>query len=55
MRQLGATRPSSAAGEVWSLRLSRPAKLFLEDHYVDLRGIPPLLAFSRESVLKTGR
>ncbi len=35
-------RPSE--GEVWTLRLDRPSGSTWEDHYVDLRGVPPLLA-----------
>lgn len=44
--------PQPSPGEAWSLRLSRPSQLFLEDHSVDLRGIPPLLAVSRAALLK---
>ena len=40
-----------SAGEAWCLRLSRPTKATMEDHYVDLRGIPPLLAAAREGLL----
>jgi hypothetical protein len=43
-------RPSP--GEAWSLRISKPSKLVMEDHYVDLRGIPPLVAGSRDALLK---
>lgn len=38
-------------GEIWSLKLSRASKVFLEDNYVDLFGIPPFLAPSPEAVL----
>ena len=38
-------------GEIWSLKLSRASKVFLEDNYVDLFNIPPLLAPSPEAVL----
>ncbi len=31
-------------GEVWTLQLRRPTDMTWEDHYVDLRGVPPLLA-----------
>ncbi len=31
-------------GEVWTLRLSSPSGMTWEDHFVDLRGVPPLLA-----------
>jgi hypothetical protein len=30
-------------GEVWMLRLQKPTNTTWEDHYVDLRGVPPLL------------
>lgn len=40
-----------AAGETWALRLSRPSTIAWEDHAVDLRGIPPLLAPSPEGLL----
>jgi len=50
--QFEVTLPQPSAGAAWSLRLSRPSQLFLEDHYVDLRGIPPLLAVAREALLK---
>ncbi len=43
--------PVSEAGEVWCLRLERPTKILMEDHFVDLRGVPPLLASSRDSLL----
>ena len=43
--------PVSEAGEVWCLRLERPTKILMEDHFVDLRGVPPLLASSRDPLL----
>jgi hypothetical protein len=43
--------PTPSAGEAWSLRLSRPTATTWEDHYVDLRGVLPLLAPSREALL----
>ena len=43
-------------GEIWSLRLSKPKRLVMEDHFVDLRGIPPLLQAARAcSVLSPER
>ncbi|MCC6444577.1 MAG: right-handed parallel beta-helix repeat-containing protein [Armatimonadetes bacterium] len=44
------SRPSS--GEIWSLRLAPPTRIMMEDQSIDLRGIPPLLAASRETVLR---
>ena len=51
MRQFEVVRPAGSPGEVWSLRLSKPTRLTMEDHFVDLRGIPPLLSASREGLL----
>ena len=45
------TRQDVAKGECWSVRLARPSKETLEDFYVNLRGIPPVLAGSREALL----
>lgn len=50
--QFEVTLPQPSAGEAWSLRLSMPTKLPMEDYYVDLRGIPPLLAGSRDALLR---
>jgi hypothetical protein len=55
MHQFEVNRPERSPGETWSLRLSRPSRLVMEDHYVDLRGIPPLVATSRDAVLKPER
>ncbi len=45
--------PQPSNGEAWSVRLYEPTDphMLLEDHYVDLRGIPPLLAASKEALL----
>ncbi|MEO6808064.1 MAG: hypothetical protein ABI353_03000, partial [Isosphaeraceae bacterium] len=48
-------RPSSETGAVWSLRLERPSKGVLEDHFVELQGLPPVLATSREALLKPAK
>jgi hypothetical protein len=50
-QQFEVTLPAGSPGEVWSLRLSKPKRLVMEDHFVDLRGIPPLLSASREGLL----
>lgn len=47
-------RPSSE-NTVWSLRLERPSKGVLEDVYVELQGLPPILATGREALLKPAR
>lgn len=49
--QFEVTLPAPSAGEAWSLRLSKPTAVTWEDHYVDLRGVLPLLAPSREALL----
>ncbi|MFV2066094.1 MAG: right-handed parallel beta-helix repeat-containing protein [Pirellulales bacterium] len=38
--------------QVWRLQLSRPAGIACEDYYVDIRGIPPLLARNPRGLLK---
>ncbi|MEA3402508.1 MAG: right-handed parallel beta-helix repeat-containing protein [Armatimonadota bacterium] len=35
--------PDPSEGQVWTLRLAKPSAMTWEDHYVDLRGVPPLL------------
>ncbi|MGD9495547.1 MAG: right-handed parallel beta-helix repeat-containing protein [Armatimonadota bacterium] len=42
-------------GEVWTLRLDRPSDSTWEDHYVDLRGVPPLLSAAGTTLLVPGR
>jgi hypothetical protein len=44
-------RQDSARDEVWRLTLSRPKVGVLEDHYVELRGIPTLLGFRPDGLL----
>ncbi|MBM4094224.1 MAG: right-handed parallel beta-helix repeat-containing protein [Planctomycetes bacterium] len=38
-------RPDAARDEVWRLSLSRPKIGVLEDHFVEMRGIPTILGF----------
>jgi hypothetical protein len=52
MRQFEVTLSKPSLGESWSLRLARPKHLVMEDHFVDLRGVPPLLAVTRDALLK---
>ncbi|MGD9495546.1 MAG: right-handed parallel beta-helix repeat-containing protein [Armatimonadota bacterium] len=33
-----------SAGEVWAIRLAGPSQMVWDDHTLDLRGVPPLLA-----------
>ncbi|MBI2298965.1 MAG: right-handed parallel beta-helix repeat-containing protein [Armatimonadetes bacterium] len=51
VHQFEVVLPQPSAGEAWSIRLNRPAHGVLEDHYVDLRGVPPLLGASAEGLL----
>ncbi len=43
--------PQSKVGEVWTLKLSRPATGPMEDYYIELQGIPPFLATDPSSLL----
>jgi hypothetical protein len=43
-------RPSTAVAEIWRLQLARPAQGVLEDYYVLLQGIPPILATHPEAI-----
>jgi len=40
-----------AQGEIWSLKIDKPSGVAMEDYYVDLRGVPPLLAPAPECLL----
>ncbi|MFW6438042.1 MAG: hypothetical protein ACOCZ7_03415, partial [Armatimonadota bacterium] len=31
-------------GEIWTLQIRKPSAITWEDHFVDLRGVPPILA-----------
>ena len=44
-------RQDSERDEVWRLELSRPSVGVLEDHYVELRGIPTVLGFRPDGLL----
>jgi hypothetical protein len=44
-------RQDSRRDEVWRLGLSRPSVGVLEDHYVELRGIPTVLGFRPDGLL----
>ncbi|MFZ2639512.1 MAG: right-handed parallel beta-helix repeat-containing protein [Verrucomicrobiia bacterium] len=49
-------RPKSdSAGEIWSLRLDRPAIGVVEDFHVQLQGIPPVLSHTKESLLRPAK
>ncbi|MEO6785392.1 MAG: hypothetical protein ABI318_04595, partial [Chthoniobacteraceae bacterium] len=50
--QFVAVPKDAAHGEIWSLQLDKPSTGVLEDCYVQLQGIPPLLSPTREGLLK---
>ncbi len=43
--------PEGTPGQAWLLRLTKPTVMPMEDHHVDLRGVPPLLAPSPEALI----
>jgi len=45
-------RREGGTGEVWSIKLERPSQGVLEDFHVELQAIPPLLAATKEGLLK---
>ena len=49
------TRADASKGETWSLRLSKPSHAIVEDFHVRMEGIPPVLAGSREALLKPAK
>lgn len=51
MHQFEVDLHEPSPGAAWTLRLSRPSNMAWEDHSVDLRGVPPLLAPSREALI----
>lgn len=48
---VGSTQ-DAAAGEIWSIQLAKPSGGTMEDYFVRLLGVPPVLATSPESLLK---
>ncbi len=50
--QLVANPAEAAPGAIWSVRLDKPTNGVLEDYYVQVQGIPPVLAGDREALLK---
>lgn len=53
--QFVAAPGKGAQGEIWSLRFDRPTTGVLEDFHVQLQGVPPLLAHTKESLLKPAK
>ncbi|TWU26276.1 hypothetical protein Pla52o_01290 [Novipirellula galeiformis] len=44
--------PASGEGEIWTLRISKPASGTMEDYFVELQGIPPWIATDPSSLLR---
>jgi hypothetical protein len=59
--QIGASQsyrfdgPPPAQDEIWKVRLSRPTKAVFEDHFLELRGVPPIVSFQPEALLRPAR
>ncbi len=49
--QFEVEQPADTLGRVWVVRIAKPTAMPWEDHYIDLRGVPPILAPSREALL----
>ena len=51
--QLYEGKPRTAGkDEVWRIRIGKPTNGAFEDNYVDLRGVPNVLAYTPEALLK---
>ncbi len=49
--QFEVQQPVDTPGRAWIIRLAKPTATAWEDHYLDLRGVPPIVAPSREALL----
>lgn len=49
--QFVVTREPTDQGQIWRLHLAKPSRLFLEDFYLQLQGVPSVLAPTRSSLL----
>jgi hypothetical protein len=45
-------QPSTADTEIWRLEMTKPSQGIIEDYYVHLQAIPPILATNPEAVLR---
>ena len=54
LHQFLVTLPGRSTGAVWSVKLSPPSTLIIEDHFLLILGIPPLVAASRDALLAPG-
>jgi hypothetical protein len=50
-----ATRDAAAQGEIWRLRLTRPTAGVLEDCTLEFRGIPAIVGFDAEGLVRPAR
>ena len=53
--QFYVARTNVLRGETWSLRLDRPSRGVLEDYFIQMQGLPPLLACSKASLFRPTR
>jgi len=49
--QFVVARPDAARAEIWSLRLGKPSQGVLEDYFIEIEGVAPVLAGAREALL----
>ena len=47
--------PATSQDAIWKVRLDRPSSGVFEDHFVELRGIPPLVSFHPDALLRPER
>ncbi len=43
--------PEGTEGQVWLLKIQKPSAMPWEDHYMDLRGVPPILSPTPEALI----
>jgi len=51
LHQFEIEQPAATPGRAWIIRVAKPTATAWEDHFLDLRGVPPLVAPSREALL----
>ncbi len=54
-QQFEIASPAASQGEIWSLQTERASHVYLEDYYIQLLGIPPLVTASPEAVLSQAK
>jgi hypothetical protein len=50
--QFDVTLPAASEGEIWCLAMAKPSGVHMEDHYVDLLGLPSVMSTSPEALLR---